>query len=147
MSERGNKYAICALKKKRGSLASDIVQTERKLRHLKEALGNVDATLAILDPSIDPEGIPNTRPTKRPKLFRHGELNRYIRDALRNAGRPISCHDIVSHLMNAGGYGEESRPAIRSRVRGNLAYLERQGKVVKLGEQRKASWALAVDTA
>jgi hypothetical protein len=136
MADRGYRYALSALMRKRGSLASEIIQAQRKLRHLKEAIGNVDATLRLLDPSISTDDIPNKRPTKRVKLFRHGELNRLVRDALRDAGKPVSCQEIVSRLMKAGGYGEESRPAIRSRVRGNLAYLERNGEVRKSGEQR-----------
>jgi hypothetical protein len=85
MTERGNMYALAALKSKRASLASDIVETERKLRHLRDSLVHVDATLRLLDPEIDPDEIPTKRPTRRVKLFRQGELGRLILEAFRVA--------------------------------------------------------------
>jgi hypothetical protein len=44
-----------------GDLASELVQLEAKLRHRKEAFGHVDATLRLLDPSVDIDAIPNKR--------------------------------------------------------------------------------------
>ena len=80
---RGDRYALSALHNKRASLASEIVQLERQLRHCREAMVHVDATLRLLDPSPEPEAIPNKRPPKRIKLFRQGELGRLILDVLR----------------------------------------------------------------
>ncbi len=142
MNENGNRYALAALKDKRGTLASEIVLAERKLKHLRESLVHVDATLQLLDPSNCPGDIPNKRPRKRITLFRQGELARTIRDALRVAGKPIPAADIVTYLITAGGLGKDARTALQQRVRGNLAYLERKGEVVKKGEQREALWRL-----
>ena len=82
---RGDRYALSALRNKRASLASDIVQLERKLRHCRESLVHVDATLRLLDGSIEPEAIPTKRPIKRIKLFRQGELGRMILRVMREA--------------------------------------------------------------
>jgi hypothetical protein len=82
---RGDRYALTALRNKRASLASEIVQLERKLRHCRESLVHVDATLKLLDPEAEPEAIPNKRPLKRIKLFRQGELGRMILGTLREA--------------------------------------------------------------
>lgn len=38
MDDKGNRYALSALTKRRGELASEIVELERKLRHRKELL-------------------------------------------------------------------------------------------------------------
>lgn len=38
---RGDRYALTALRNRRASLASDIVQLERKLRHCRESLVHV----------------------------------------------------------------------------------------------------------
>ena len=46
---------------------------------------HVDATLRLLDESVDIDAIPNKRPPRRIKLFRQGKLGRMILDALRNA--------------------------------------------------------------
>lgn len=140
---RGDLYALSALKRKRASIASEIVQCERQLRHLKEALGHVDYTLKLLDPETDPEAIPNKRPVKRVKLFRQGELGRMILGALRNAESELSTAEIVTAILAAGGHGEAARRTMAPRVRGNLAYLERRGMVNKRGGGRGARWALA----
>lgn len=146
MNDKGNKYALAALKDKRASLASEIVQVERKLRHLKESLVHVDATLRLLDPSIQPETIPKKRLLpQRIKLFRQGELGRLIRDALRVGGGPLSTAQIVAHILDVGGHGPEAKRALAPRVRGNLAYLERRGVVAKDGDRREARWRLKAD--
>lgn len=140
---RGDMYALNALKHKRASIASEIIQLERQLRHRKEMLVHVDATLRLLDPTIEVSSIPPKRPPQRIKLFRQGELGRMIIDAIRRAGGEASLYDIVTAILAAGGHGEDVRRTMAPRVRGNLAYLARQGKVTKTGEQRDARWALS----
>lgn len=143
MNDKGNRYALSALKDKRATLASEIVQLERQLRHRKESLGHVDATLRLLDPAVDIDAIPNKRQAKRIKLFRQGELGRLILDALRKAdGKPQSTAQIVTAILKAGEHGESARPTVAPRVRGNLTYLERRGKVAKTGNGKGARWAL-----
>lgn len=141
MDDKGNKYALAALMDKRASLASDIMQMERRLRHLRSSLVHVDATLRLLDPEADPEAIPTKRPTTRVKLFRQGELARMVRDALREAnGEPIPAEQIVNHLMKVGGHDESARKALASRVKGTLAYLVRRDAIGRSGDRRTAKW-------
>ena len=139
---RGDRYALSALRNKRATIASEIVSLERQLRHCKEALVHVDATLRLLDDTIDLDAIPNKRLPNRIKLFRQGELGRMILDALRNADRPLATAEVVTALLEAGGHGESARRAVGGRVRGNLAYLERRGKVTKSGGGKGARWKL-----
>ena len=140
---RGDRYALSALKNRRATIASEIVSLERQIRHCKESLVHVDATLRLLDDTIDLDAIPNKRPPRRVKLFRQGELGRMILDALRNAEGGLSTGEIVSALLEAGGHGESARRAVGGRVRGNLAYLERRGKVAKTGTGKSACWQIA----
>lgn len=143
MEDKGNRYAIKALRDKRASIASDIMQAERKLRHLRDSLVHVDATLRLLDPEADPEAIPVKRPTTRVKLFRQGELARLVRDALREAnGEPIPADQIVTYLMRVGGHDESARKALAARVRGTLAYLGRSRAANKTGVGRSAMWTV-----
>ena len=128
--------------RKRANLAGEIVQLERQIKSRKEALIHVDATLRILDPALVPDEIRNKKPPSHVKLFRQGELGRLILDALRNAKADIPTADIVTAILKVGGHGEEARPAIWPRVRGNLAYLERRGMVRKLGNRFNARWRL-----
>ena len=102
---RGDRYALSALRNTRASLASELVQLKRQLRHKKEALGHVDATLRLLDPTVDINAIPNKRIVKRIKLFRQGELGRMILKVLREANGPIGTAAIVSGVLAAGGMG------------------------------------------
>lgn len=140
---RGNQYALSALKNRRAFIASEIVEIERKLRHLRESLVHVDATLLILNPDANPEAIPNKRPTRRVKLFRQGELGRMILDALRQgSGDGCSAREIVDYMLRAGGHGEDARRAVAARVRGNLSYLMRRGATVKDRTPRGVIWKL-----
>lgn len=140
---RGDRYALSALKNKRAGIASEIVELERKLRHLRESLVHVDATILLLNPDANPEAIRTKRPVRNVKLFRQGELGRMIVDALRRAGGgPLSTRDIATAVMDAGGHDESARRALGPRVRGNLSYLHREKKVEKIGAGKVAAWRL-----
>ena len=145
MNDRGNRYALSALTARRGELTTEIATLERQLRHRKELKVHIDATLKLLNPDVDLDKIKNKRlPSKRVKLFRQGELGRMIMDALRKAGgKPISTGDIVNEILAAGGHGDSARRTVAGRVRSNLAYLERRGKLVKAGTHGSAKWRLA----
>jgi hypothetical protein len=144
MNEKGSRYAISALKNKRAVLAAEIVQLERQLRHRRESMQHVDACLRMLDPKLAVESIPNKRLPKHINLFRQGELGRLILGALREAdGKPLRTPEIVAAIMRKNGIDSSPRNAIRIRVRSNLGYLERRGKVAKLGERTSAQWRLA----
>jgi hypothetical protein len=81
---RGDRYALSALRNKRASLASELVQLKRQLRHKEEMLGHVDATLRLLDPTMDINASPNESIVKRIKLFRQGELGRLSQGVARS---------------------------------------------------------------
>jgi len=59
MNDKGNRYALSALKNRRATVASEIVSLERQMKHCKDSLVHVDATLRLLDESIDIDAIPN----------------------------------------------------------------------------------------
>ena len=142
MNETGNKYALAALKDKRATLAGEIVQLKNKLAWAQKQLEHVDACLTIFEPGFDVKSLGIKNPRQRVKLFRQGELMRLIVDALRRAEKPLGTQEVVTALLEAGGYGEAARPSLAPRVRGNLAYLERKGKVCKTGKASTARWAL-----
>lgn len=139
---RGDRYALVALKHKRAVIAGEIVHLERQLRHRKDMLVHVDATLKLLDPSIEVGDIPRKRPSKNINLFRSGELSRLVVDAIRRNGGSANIKEITTALLVSGSHGEEARRVITLRVRSNLAYQVRKRKVVKEGEGRVAVWLL-----
>jgi hypothetical protein len=51
MNDKGNRYAICALKDRRATMAGEIIQMKEGIRHREEQLTHLDATLRVLDPT------------------------------------------------------------------------------------------------
>ncbi|MGH6870869.1 MAG: hypothetical protein ACREHE_05115 [Rhizomicrobium sp.] len=143
MNDLGNKYALAALKRQRATLAGEIIDLKKRLAWAQQHIRHVDASLQLLDPQLFPNLIPAKRPQRRIKLFRQGELSRLVIDALRRAEKPMGTREIVTALLKAGGHSESARPALAPRVRGNLAYQERRGKVIKAGSGSKVIWALS----
>jgi hypothetical protein len=80
-NEKGNRYAIHALKDRRATMAGEIVQMKEGIAYREEQLTHLDAVLRELDPSYRSDTLPPKR-LRRVKLFGNGELNRLIADAL-----------------------------------------------------------------
>jgi hypothetical protein len=138
MNEKGNRYAIHALKHRRATMAGEIVQNEG--RHplpgrAAKPSGRRVACTGRAD-SIPPKRL------RRVKLFGSGELNRLIADALRRAEKPQASSDVADAIVEAKGYGQESIHALTRRVRANLSYLLRHKRVVKTGDRLTARWSL-----
>jgi hypothetical protein len=142
MNEKGNRYAIAALKDRRATLAGEIETFKQGIRDRQEQLSHLDATLRVLDPEYRSDTIAPKR-LRRVKLFGGGELNRLIQDALRRAdGKPLSVPQIADRIIEAKGYGREAKPSLIRRVRANLSYLLRHGRVEKIGDRMTARWRL-----
>jgi hypothetical protein len=142
MTDLGNRYALSALKAKRAELAGEITVLKRKLDWAETSLRHIDASLNILDPSGDPTLIPAKRPQKRVKLFRQGQLGAMIIGALRASQTPLSTAEVVRTLMVSGRLVEAAKTGLQPRVRSNLAYLQKQNRVSKIGKSRDCRWGL-----
>ena len=144
MNKKGNQYAIAALKEKRATVASEIVQLKSRLRHRAELLVHIDCTLKAFDPSINVDAIRNKRLLpQRVHIFKQGELGRLILGVLRKADRPLSTPEIVAGALAVRNFGPDARAGMAHRIRPNLAYLEKRGMVVKGGSGKQARWELA----
>ncbi len=110
------------------------------MRYLREALGHLDATLAIFDPEGDPGAIRAKRPYKRVKLFGSGKLSRLILDALRKAERLLSAPEATAAVVAELDYGPEAAAGMAARVGATLIYLAKRGSVVKEGERATVRW-------
>ena len=87
---RGDSYALAALKNRRASIASEIVQLERQLRHCQETLVHVDATLKLLDPDSEPGRSPPSGLQRRSVVLKIGE------GRMRAGGWPRFDHGLMS---------------------------------------------------
>lgn len=133
MNEKGNQYALAALKDKRAALAGEIARLRGQISHRQQALKHLDATIKLMDPDCDVESIPLKRSYKQGRLFRKGEAGRLILDVLRKAdGHAIASTDIVTAVMDVVGASESSRPTMAPRIKTSLAYLRRKGSVEPL---------------
>lgn len=142
MNDNGNKYALAALRERRAALAGEITTTERHLRHLRETIVHVDATLRLFDPNGDPLKIVGKRPYKRVKLFGAGKLNWLVLEAMRKGDRPMTTAEIIAAIVADLGYGDDAAKGMRNRVRGNLTYLAKAGRIAKTGDRATTNWAL-----
>lgn len=137
MNEKGNRYALAALKDKRATLAGEIVKFKRQIRAREKALTHLDATLKLLFSNIEPENIKPKKAYARTQLFRHGELGRLILGALRKAdGKPMISTDIVTAVLAAIEAPKSARPTISPRVKTNLNYQRQKGLVEPLEKVR-----------
>ena len=143
MNELSNKYAMAAMKQRRATIAGEIVATKSKLRHLKDALENIDATIRIFAPGFDPASVGAKRPRKRSKAFGAGDLSRLVLNALRGHGKPMATLDVIAAINAQLGFDEAAGHAMGHRARATLSYLSRvRGIVVKTGERSEARWHL-----
>ena len=122
-----NTFAIPALKEKRAQIAGRVILLKKQIaRHHKE-LSNLDATIALFEPSYKIGSIKPKRTHKRAQLFKLGELGRLCIDALRRAdSAPLSTREIVAAVLVSKGQGKASEDVLAASVWPNLDYLARR---------------------
>ena len=138
-------FAISALRHKRARLSGEIEAAERALAKQRANLALIDGTLRLFHPDADPEHITPIRPIARCVLFRHGEQSRLVREALLDAGAPISTQLVTEYVMRAKGVDMSDIPFradIREQVRMALRRLEAKGAVRKITVAPEAWWEL-----
>lgn len=147
MNEKGNRYALSALKDKRAALAGEIAQLKAQVQRRQQALGHLDATISLMDPDCDVDAIPLKKPYKHVKLFRQGELGRLILDALRKAeNHTLTSTDVVTAVMNAIDAPESAWTTMAPRVKSSLTYMWRKGSVEPLDMVKGVRvWRLITD--
>jgi hypothetical protein len=143
MNEKGNRYAIHALKDRRATTAREIAPMKEGISYREEQLSHLDAVLRELDPSYRADSIPPKR-LRRVKLFGNGELTGLVADALRRAEKPLASSDVAEAIVEAKGYGRESIHALTRRVRANVSYQLRNKRIVKTGDRLTARWTPSV---
>jgi len=140
-------HVVSALRAKRAEISGYVADLERKLAHHRTSLANIDATIRLFAPSLDPDAIPPKRTYRRTRYFAKGELSRRTLDALRNAdGQPLTTAAVVKAVMAGKGFpadGDALTTAITDMALTVLPRLCKRGTVTKIGTSRNAQWALA----
>jgi hypothetical protein len=139
------KTTIAGLRHKRARLAGEIEAAEHALTKQREAMAALDATLRLFHPAADPEHIATVRPYNRCLNFRHGEMSRYCREALRDAGCPLNTRQVTEYVMRAKGLARDDTalwPRVRHQVNKALTRMTRRGRVRQLASEPEAWWEL-----
>lgn len=141
---RGN-HTVWGLKRKRAEIAGIIADQERKLKHWKAALLNVDAVLRLMDSELDPTQIPAKRVHRRTKYLPGPDLARCALDELRKAdGTPIDTKAIVEAAMATHSVPDnlQVRLSLMARLGRWLNERAEAGEIVRHGPAHAALWAL-----
>jgi hypothetical protein len=134
-----SEHVLTVLKAKRTEIAGQVHDTEKKLAKLRAALANLDAAMNILTPD-HPDHVPGRR-AYRKSYFSRKELPRLIRDALRQADKPLSATEIAASCIAAKGLPPSAHAATVHSVLTVLNIRTRKGELTKTGTTRNAKWA------
>ena len=91
-------YMITGLAKARAALATDIAETQERLRKLAADLAHIDATLRIVAPDFQ---IESAGPVFRPPSdwSKRGQMSRVMLDILRTARNPMTSREIAAQMI------------------------------------------------
>jgi hypothetical protein len=139
-------HVISALRLKRAEISGHIHDLEKRVARQRANLANLDATIKLFSPGINPDAIPPKRVYRRTRYFAHNELSRLTQDALRIATAPLTSAGIADAVMQAKGMpsGDTAfKEIVAARALTVLRRLVKRGTVVKRGTSRDAKWTLA----
>jgi len=125
-----HEHVLSGLIAKRAELAGKIESMQREMRELVAAIGHVDASIRLFDPSVDLEDIKPKLPP-RFQAFK-GEVARLILNALREAGKPLPVSDLTLIVAAGRGINPDDKPFMRvlaRRVGACLRNLRKRGLV------------------
>jgi len=71
-------HVVTALRAKRAEISGHVHDLERKLARHRANLANIDATIRLFAPELNPDTIPPKRTYRRTRYFAKGELSRRI---------------------------------------------------------------------
>jgi hypothetical protein len=109
---------------KRGELAGEVGRHRRELNRLVEALGHVEATIRLFDPSYALDTIAAHKQGSRHQWFGPGECQRLVLEVLRDAVAPLSGRALAREVVARKGL-EESAEMLAAVQKTVLAVLRR----------------------
>ncbi len=91
---------LSGLVRKRAELAGELEALHARIPALVAALNSVDATIRLFSPDLPLEEIAPKRARPR-HAARPGQISRVVTSALREAGQPLTTHDLTLRVMEA----------------------------------------------
>jgi hypothetical protein len=138
-------HAIAALRQRREEIRGQVHDAEKRVTKLRAALANLDAAIAILTPE-HPDYVAPRRHYRRESYFRRGELSRLVREALRDAGKPLAAGEIAAGIIAAKRFPDAAHLAVTKMIVARLNVLAGRGDIAKTGKTRDARWTVAAGT-
>jgi hypothetical protein len=130
-------HAITALRKRHEEIAGQVHDAEKRVSNLRKALANLDAAIAILTPE---HYIAPRRHYRRECYFKRGELSRLVREAMRDAGKPLAAGEIAAGIIAAKHFPDAAHLAVTKMIVARLNVLAGRGEIAKTGKTRDARW-------
>ncbi len=135
--DRGNPLdtsnpVLSGLIRKRAELAGELEAMHARIPALVAVLNSVDATIRLFSPDLPLEEIAPKRARPR-HAARPGQISRIITSALREAGQPLTTHDLTLRVMEARQLNATDRNlflTMQKRVLASLRNL-RMGETVR----------------
>jgi hypothetical protein len=131
--------AIAALRKRREEITGQVHDAEKRVTKLRAALANLDAAIAILTPDHADYVAPRRHYDRR-GYFKRGELSRLVREALRDAGKPLAAGEIAAAIIAAKRFPDAAHLAITKMIVARLGVFAKRGEIAKTGRTRDARW-------
>lgn len=139
------------LTNKRAELAHELAGILHRVQELRHSLGQVDATLRLLDPYYKPSQTKPRKPATSRGWLPHGDAARLCLVVLKEAGKPMTTPEVANCIAQTRDLKLKSRrdsEDFASSIAMALRRYEKK-KVVKMVGQRGAHqeyrWQLAVD--
>lgn len=145
MIEERESHVVSGLRRKRAQIAGFIADHERKARDWRVALVQLDATLKLFAPDLDPDLIPAKRRHRKSQHYNGPDLARLCLDELRKAnGMPLTAIALADIAMVAGNVPDQHhvRYALRQRITKYLSDKEKAGEMVRVGVANNTAWKL-----
>jgi hypothetical protein len=142
----GDSPAIYGLVSKRAELAGRIIELQRELDTLSADVSTLDGAIKIIDPSYDLRSIKAKRKLTKNQFFgEHGEASRFVLNALREAGEPLTTNQIADLAADRKHLGNADMKALRACILTTLSRQRVKGIVAEMGRDETGAikWALA----
>lgn len=128
-------YVLQGLVKRRAEIAGEMARMQQELGLHAKNLEHLDATIKLIAPDYEPEGI-------APKLFRppedwskRGQMSRMILSILRTAKEPMTTREIASKLILERGLAMDAKllKLMSKRVGSALRDMREKGRAASDG--------------
>ncbi len=136
-------HIVSGLVAKRSELTGQLVAFKRQMATLEANISHLDAIIKLFSPEFDLRTVKAKQPRKRNHCLAHGEGQRLILDALREAGGNARLSEMVAVIGQWKGLGDAEMATIEHSLDAVIRRLERSGVIERVSrDSRGILWQL-----